>query len=135
MILQSIEPLLRERGLIRRVSEANARVEVQPLPGASPAAIAAVLGDRVSGVIVVVADTPGGGDEVFDDLRSLTDDDRVRYFPQRETLPYEDADPHLEISGQRVEALGRMLSGRARLLVRHDLRGMLCPVRRPDQES
>jgi transcription-repair coupling factor (superfamily II helicase) len=99
------------------LSEAGTRVRVQPLPGASPAAVAAVLADHRPGVVVVVADTPGTGDEVFDDLRSLTDDQRVCYFPQRETLPYEDADPHLEISGQRVEALGRMLSGRVRLLV------------------
>ena len=38
-------------------------------------------------------------------------------FPQREVLPYESSEPHLEIGGLRVEAVEALLGGRARLMV------------------
>ena len=65
----------------------------------------------------MIADTPSEADAIYDDLRELAGDARVSCFPQRETLPYEDSDPHLEISAQRVEALGRLLAGRTSFLV------------------
>jgi transcription-repair coupling factor (superfamily II helicase) len=65
----------------------------------------------------LIADTPSEADAVYDDLRELAGDASVSCFPQRETLPYEDSDPHLEISAQRVEALGRLLAGRTSFLV------------------
>src|SRR5690606_36489538 len=38
-------------------------------------------------------------------------------FPQRETLPYEAAEHHVEVSGLRVEAIEALLAGRARILI------------------
>src|SRR5690606_19309028 len=38
-------------------------------------------------------------------------------YPQRESLPYESADPHVEIGGLRVEALEALLTGRVSILV------------------
>jgi transcription-repair coupling factor (superfamily II helicase) len=38
-------------------------------------------------------------------------------YPQKEALPYEEAEPHLEIGALRVEAVEGLLSGRARILV------------------
>jgi transcription-repair coupling factor (superfamily II helicase) len=66
---------------------------------------------------VLIVDTPNDADAVYDDLRELVGEGGVAFFPQREALPYEDSDPHLEVSAQRVEALGRLLAGRTPYLV------------------
>jgi transcription-repair coupling factor (superfamily II helicase) len=66
---------------------------------------------------VLIVDTPNDADAVYDDLRELVGDQDSAFFPQREALPYEDSDPHLEISAQRVDTLGRLLAGRLRYLV------------------
>ncbi len=66
---------------------------------------------------MIVAENPSRADEIYDDAVALGGEGPVRYFPQRETLPYEDADPHLEIGAQRIDALSALLRGRARILV------------------
>jgi transcription-repair coupling factor (superfamily II helicase) len=66
--------------------------------------------------IVIVAPTPGRADEIHADVTALLAD-AARCFPQRETLPYEDADPHVEIAAQRVDALGALLGGRVSVLI------------------
>ena len=66
---------------------------------------------------MLIVDTPNDADAVYDDLRELVGEGSAAFFPQREALPYEDSDPHLEISAQRVETLGRLLAGRAPYLV------------------
>ena len=63
-----------------------------------------------------MAVSPGHADKLHNDLLSLGNLG-VRCYPQRETLPYEDEDPHVEISAQRVDALGALLAGRCRVLV------------------
>ena len=50
-------------------------------------------------------------------FKALLGEQEVFLFPQRESLPYEEGEPHLEIGGARVEALEALLSGRARLMV------------------
>ena len=63
-----------------------------------------------------MADTPERADALHEDLRTLGGAG-VRCYPQRETLPYEDADPHVEIAAQRVDAMSTLLAGRCRILV------------------
>ncbi len=87
------------------------------IPGASPAALALALEELAVGIpIVIVAESPSRADELHEDLLALCESG-IRCYPQRETLPYEDADPHVEIAAQRVDALGALLSGRCQVLV------------------
>ncbi len=65
---------------------------------------------------MLVANAPARADALYQDLLTLGGRG-VRYYPQRETLPYEKADPHPELAGQRVDALASLLAGRCRLLV------------------
>jgi transcription-repair coupling factor (superfamily II helicase) len=67
--------------------------------------------------VVVIAHGPGEAEAVQADLDFILGLGISRYFPQRETLPYEDSDPHVEIAGQRIDALAALLGGRTRLLV------------------
>jgi transcription-repair coupling factor (superfamily II helicase) len=66
---------------------------------------------------IVVAPTPDEAESAFDDLVTLLGEEEAALYPQRETLPYEEGEGHVEISGQRVEALEAVLSGRVAVLV------------------
>ena len=108
---------MRAAGLPGELSRHRARASIRHLPGAAPAALALALDDLALGTpIVLVTDTPERADALHEDLRTLGGKG-VRCYPQRETLPYEDADPHIEITAQRVEAMSALLAGRCRILV------------------
>jgi len=117
--------LIRE-AFVQRVRAGNARerlarreapLHVCRLPGGARAALAAALLEVDAPVVVVIAHGPGEAEAVQADLEFILGPGVSRYFPQRETLPYEDADPHVEIAGQRIDALAALLGGRTRLLV------------------
>ena len=116
MIRRSFASLLRE-GVNMRRPERGERVSVGDLPGAGPSLLAATLEDDTGGHVVLVADTPDEAELLFADLETLEVSARSRYLPQRETLPYEEADPHVEISSRRAEAISAVLDGTARLVV------------------
>ena len=82
-----------------------------------PAVAGALHGRLEERILVVVAADPGGAAEAEADLSSLLGPDAAVLFPQREALPYETTERHLEISGLRVEAAEAIFSGRSRLLV------------------
>ncbi|MEJ2371965.1 MAG: DEAD/DEAH box helicase, partial [Gemmatimonadales bacterium] len=102
---------------LRRSLPREGKLPIGSLPGGARAAFASSLLELDTPAIVVVAATPGEAEAVHADLEFLLGPSGSRYFPQRETLPYEDTDPHVEIAGQRIDALAAMLGGRARLLV------------------
>ncbi|MFV1985858.1 MAG: transcription-repair coupling factor [Gemmatimonadota bacterium] len=116
-IHRTFAALVRHADLPAKLSRGGARVSIPPIPGAGIAALATALRDAAVGTpVVVVAPTPGRADEIHADVQSLSGRGS-RCFPQRETLPYEDADPHVEIAAQRVDALGALLAGRVTMLV------------------
>ncbi|MCG6957011.1 MAG: transcription-repair coupling factor [Gemmatimonadetes bacterium] len=52
------------------------------------------------------------------DLDTLLGESGISFlYPQKEALPYEESEPHLEIGGLRVEAVEALFSGRSRVLV------------------
>ena len=76
------------------------------LTGSAPSLLVAALADALPQRIwVVVAHTPGDAEALEADLQSLYDAERVTLYPQRETLPYEATEHHVEVSGLRVEAI------------------------------
>src|SRR5690606_22035174 len=88
------------------------------LAGSAPSLLIAALADAMPQRIwVVVAHSPGEAEAIEADLQSLYDAERVTLYPQRETLPYEATEHHVEVSGLRVEAIEALLSGRVRVLV------------------
>ena len=107
---------MRASGIPEALSRRGARASLHPLPGAGSAALALALEDLAVGApIVLVADTPERAEALHEDLRTLGAAG-ARCYPQREALPYEDADPHIEIEAQRVDAMGALLGGRCRIL-------------------
>ena len=86
--------------------------------GSAATAVVATLYERLaSSVMVVVTPSPTQATETRADLEILLGQDTAYLFPQREALPYESSEPHLEIGGIRVETVEALLGGRTRLLV------------------
>ncbi|MGD2069028.1 MAG: transcription-repair coupling factor [Gemmatimonadota bacterium] len=106
------------RTLLRRLPGPG---EIHRLGGArgsvGSVALAALHRDLPERVFVAVAADPAGAASVEADLESLLGEGHSRLYPQREALPYESDEPHLEIGGLRVEAVEALFTGRARLLV------------------
>ena len=92
--------------LLRRLPEPGQRLHVQGLPGSAPALLAATLVQSLpQRMWVLVAPGPNEADAIESDLQSFLGEGSVVLYPQRETLPYEAAEHHFEVSGLRVEAL------------------------------
>ena len=86
--------------------------------GSACTAVVAALHERLgTRVLVVVTPSPQSATDAEADLEVLLGREEFFLFPQREALPYESSEPHLEIGGLRVEAVEALLGGRARLLV------------------
>jgi transcription-repair coupling factor (superfamily II helicase) len=116
VIRESFEARLQEIGP-GLIPETGARTTVSGLPGAAPALLAAALAGRTRRVVILVADTPGAAELLFSDLDTLGEGVEHRYLPQREILPYEDSDPHVEITSRIAEALASLLANDVRLFV------------------
>jgi transcription-repair coupling factor (superfamily II helicase) len=93
-------------------------VAVGGLRGSVGSALLAALHERLSErVFVAVAEDPIHATSLDADLEALLGPEAAWLYPQREALPYESEEPHLEIGGLRVEAVEALFSGKARLLV------------------
>ena len=104
--------------LLHKLPEPSQQLRVEGLPGAAPALLAAALAESLPHRMwVLVAAGPNEADAIESDLQSLLGEGRVVLYPQRETLPYEAAEHHFEVSGLRVEALEALLAGRTHVLV------------------
>ena len=91
---------------------------VSNLPGSLPSVLAATLAtDLDRRIWVVVASDPPEAEQVEADLATLLEEGASALYPQREALPFEAEEHHVEVSGQRVEALESLLGGRVRVLV------------------
>jgi len=88
------------------------------LRGASSVAVLAALHRRhPERVFVALSAGPREAAAAEADLEALLGGAEVHLYPQKEALPYEEAEPHLEIGGLRVEAVEGLFSGRSRILV------------------
>ena len=88
------------------------------LPASSCSLLLAALAQQLpQRVWVAIAHSPQEADAIEADLQSLLHAGAAVLFPQRETLPYEAAEHHLEVGGLRVEAIEALLAGRSRILV------------------
>ncbi len=117
-ILEALETTPGFQDLSRRLPSPGSALRVSGIAGSVGAAAVASLHRRhPDRLLVAVLPDPGGAAAVEADLESLLGDGHSVLFPQREALPYESDEPHLEIGGLRVEAVEALFTGRARILV------------------
>ncbi len=105
--------------VLERLPGAAGVLRVGGLRGSSRAALLAALHAEVpERTFVALAPNPRDAAAAEADLEALLgSDDASRLYPQKEALPYEETEPHLEIGGLRVEAVEALFSGRAHILV------------------
>ena len=104
--------------ILAEIPEPGAELVVGGLHGSAGTALVAALHDRLpERVLVAVADGPAEASAVEADFDSVVGEGAARLFPQREALPYESGEPHLEVGGLRVEAVEALFSRHSRLLV------------------
>jgi transcription-repair coupling factor (superfamily II helicase) len=86
------------------------------LPGSADAVVVAALARRLpTRFIVVVADGVPQAERLLADLHTIVDDTPVLLYPPREG--FGEAEPHVEVAGERVETLERLVRGDVRVLV------------------
>lgn len=117
MIFDSFRACLDRLESAQALFDGARTVRVTGCPGAAPGLLAAALMDRGRRPVVFVTDSPSEAEAALTDIRTGAEVDNVRLLPQRETLPFEDSDPHVEITSQRADAFSALLSGRTQLIV------------------
>jgi transcription-repair coupling factor (superfamily II helicase) len=118
LLIESFQTVPAFRDLAAALPRAGESVVAAGLAGSAPLVLTAALHRaRRERIWVLVAPRPEDAEQAAADLEALLGEGAVYLYPQRESLPYEEAEPHLEIGGARVEALEALLSGRAALLV------------------
>ncbi len=117
-LLEAFQTTRTFAALVRALPGAGSAVVADGLVGSAPALLAAALRrTRPERIWVIVAPTPDAAEHIAADLDALLGDGVALLYPQREALPYESEEPHVEIGGLRVEALESLLTGRASILV------------------
>src|SRR5262245_14071099 len=101
----------------RRPAPAS-ELRVGGLHGSAATLLAAALADALpQRLFVAVAATPPDAEAIEADLHAYLGETSAVLYPQRETLPYEAAEHHFEVSGLRVEALEALFTGRVHMLI------------------
>ena len=118
ILIQAMQRQPAFRELRERLPGPGGVCRLSGLAGSSPALLAAALAEAEPNRLwVVVAPGPQEAEAAEADLNALLDEGQVALYPQRETLPYEAEELHLEVNGLRIEALEALLARRARILV------------------
>ena len=116
LLLDSIEQLPAFARLLSGLPGPRARLRVAGLAGSSDAGAVAALARRApERFIAVVTDTLPDAERWLADLRALLDAEEVALYPPREG--FGEAEPHVEVAGERVETLERTMRGEVRILV------------------
>jgi len=113
-------PSLREK--LKQITAALApdsgRVTLVGLKGSAPAFFIARLLEEPPGPFVVVAPDTESASEFLCELRFYADRPQtVYYFPPWDTSPFEQASPHPDLSGERLDTLFACMEGRAAAVV------------------
>ncbi len=124
ILLDRFQNLLERSATATRWPVAGERLEASGLPGAALAGVVSALSAQPAGdnersepgVIVLVARTPLEADVLGADIETIAGATACVTLPQRESLPYEDQDPHVEISAQRANAVAALLTDRCRVI-------------------
>ena len=116
MILESLRARLAHLERTGAFPDGTRPLRVTGCHGAAPALLAGLLAEGRAAAVALVVPSPSEAEEAAADLAAIGMTD-VRLLPQREALPFEEGDPHVEITSRTADALSALLSGRTRLVV------------------
>jgi transcription-repair coupling factor (superfamily II helicase) len=115
-LLDAIERLPAFVRLFNTLPAPRSTLRVTGLPGSADATLVAALARRLPArFLVVTADGVPQAERLLSDLHTLLDETPVALYPPREG--FGEAEPHVEIAGERVETLERLSRGEIRILL------------------
>src|SRR6185503_11325947 len=115
-LLDAVERLPAFTRVFNTLPAPGARLELGGLPGSADAAVVAALSRRLpTRFFVVVADGVADAERWLADLETLISEMPIALYPAREG--FGEAEPHMEVAGERIETLERTMRGEVRLLV------------------
>ncbi|MFA6471013.1 MAG: hypothetical protein WCU00_03145, partial [Candidatus Latescibacterota bacterium] len=93
----------------------NRRAVIHGMGGSSASFLAVYLAGKIfaepdRSILAVLPDEEEA-ESFRDDVEGIIGASGVRYFPERDTSPYEHADSHVEVRSQRVETLDSLERG------------------------
>ncbi|HYC52688.1 MAG TPA: transcription-repair coupling factor [Gemmatimonadaceae bacterium] len=116
LLLDSIGRLPAFTRLMNTLPAPGERRRISGLAGSADAVGIAALSRAAAGrFLVVVTDTLPDAERWLADMRGLTEELIVALYPPREG--FGEAEPHLEVAGERVETLERTMRGEVRILI------------------
>ena len=108
LIFQSIPNLMKLESLLPQNLESGftkARKTTGNLPGMAQSAVIAALGEHTAGPVLVICADGFEARALSSELFTLSPLKPCRYFPDWETLPYDQLSPHQDIISKRLELL------------------------------
>ncbi|HEY7236347.1 MAG TPA: transcription-repair coupling factor [Gemmatimonadaceae bacterium] len=115
-LLDAIERLPAFARLLNTLPAPAERRTIGGLPGSADASILAALARRLTTRFFVVAtESVTEAERWLADLGTLADDTPLALYPPREG--FGEAEPHMEVAGERVETLERLTRGEIHILV------------------
>jgi len=119
LILEAVASCPELRALAARLPAPGRNARLGGAVGSLASAVVAALHrEHPARVFIAIVDSPQAAVAAQADLEAVLDrEGESHLYPQKEALPYEETEPHLEIGGLRVEAVEALFSGRVRLLV------------------
>ena len=115
-LLDAIERLPAFHRVLNTLPSPGDRLIAGGLPGSADATMVAALARRLTTRFFVVAtDGVGEAERWLADLETLLTDEPIALYPAREG--FGEAEPHMEVAGERVETLERLTRGELRILL------------------
>ena len=115
-LLDALERLPAFARVLNTLPSPSRTLTVAGLPGSADATLVAALARRLpSRFLVVAADGLPQAERLLSDLHTLLDEAPVALYPPREG--FGEAEPHVEVAGERVETLERLGRGEIRVLL------------------
>ena len=115
-LLDAIERLPAFTRLLNTVPAPGERRTIGGLPGSADAAVLAALARRLTTRFFVVAtESVTEAERWLADLGTLVDETPIALYPPREG--FGEAEPHMEVAGERVETLEQLTRGEIHVLI------------------
>ena len=115
-LLDAIERLPAFTRVLNTLPAPGRQIVAGGLPGSADAAVVAALARRLTTrFFVVAADGVAEAERWLADLETLVPDAPMALYPAREG--FGEAEPHMEVAGERVETLERLTRGELRILL------------------
>jgi transcription-repair coupling factor (superfamily II helicase) len=115
-LLDAFDRLAAFQRVVNTLPAPGQRLVAGGLPGSADAVLVAALARRLpTRFFVIAAETVAESERWLADLETLIDDAPLALYPARES--FGEAEPHMEIAGERVETLEKLTRGELRVLI------------------